>query len=97
MVAPQHCLDTCQQLSYTKRLGQVVIRPLVQRGYLVGFFAKRCEDDDWHSAVLANSPANLQAVHARHHDIQNDQREIGPFIQVQRLQAIVGQRDFKGA
>src|SRR5258706_13135026 len=62
VVAPQHCLDTCQQLSYTKGLGQVVISPLVQRGYLVGFFAKSSEDDDGHSAVLANSPANLQAI-----------------------------------
>src|ERR1700730_412045 len=72
VVTPQHSFDTSQQLSYAEGLGQIVVGPLVQCGDFVSFFAKRSENDDRHSASLANSPANLQPIHARHHDIQDN-------------------------
>src|SRR5260370_9326381 len=71
VVAPQHCLDARQQLSYAEGLGQIVVGPLVQRGDLIGFFTKRREDDDGHSTTLTNSPADLQPIHLRHPNVQH--------------------------
>ncbi len=91
--APQQCLDPCQQLGERERLGQVVVRAQLQAEHPVEFGRLGGEHQDRRRAALgAQRLADLQPVHARHHQVEHQQ--VGRRFELarQRLRAVANGR-----
>ena len=74
--APQQRLDSRQQLEDAERLGDVVVRAEPEAAHLVRLLAPRREDQHRHrQPVVAQLPQHAVAVHARQHQVEDD--EIG--------------------
>jgi hypothetical protein len=70
---PQQRADPCGQLGEGERLGQVVVRADIQPADTVIDVITDREHEHRHPpAPLPELPAQLEAVHARQHDIQDD-------------------------
>ena len=74
VIPPQRRLDICHDLERVERLGEVGVRADVQAEHLVGFHGFGGQDDDGQVAEGAHLPDQLIAVHTRHHDICNHER-----------------------
>src|SRR5437870_3470703 len=75
--ATQQRLHARKQLQDAERLGDVVIGAEPEPADLVGFLTARREDEDGHAATLvAQRAQHPVAVHARQHQVENDQ--VGP-------------------
>src|SRR2546430_1072708 len=70
--AAEHGPDRGQQLLQPERLDQVVVGALVQGQHAVGFLAPRRHDDDGRVAGLAETPADLHAVHVGQAEIEQE-------------------------
>ena len=68
----QHRAQPGQQLARRERLGDVVVGAQLEPHDAIGLVPARGQHDDGHLALLADAPADLQPVHARHHDVQQD-------------------------
>ena len=62
-----------QQFFGRKRLGEVVVGAEIEAGNAIGDAILRGEHDDRHVALGANALADFQAVHARQHQIEDDE------------------------
>jgi len=71
--APQHGFHARDQLARAERLDQVIVAAELQAGHLVVYGLLRGEEDDGHGGDLADASARLQAVHARHDYVEDDQ------------------------
>jgi hypothetical protein len=69
----QQGVDPGRQFAHRKRLGQVVVRPDGQAHQQVGLVAPGGEHEDGHGALGLQAPADLQAVEAGQHDVQDHQ------------------------
>src|SRR5579862_4556702 len=83
MTAPQSRVEPHpqqrQQLVGIHRLGDVIRRAGLQTLLAVAFHGLRGERDDRQAAearILADEPHGFVAVHLRHHDVHQDQREV---------------------
>jgi len=71
--APQHGLDPGHQLARGEGLGDVVVGTEFEAVDAIVLGGARGEKDDRHHAhagILAQPPAEIQPVAARHHDVQ---------------------------
>ena len=86
---PNERLDPGEQLGLVERLGDEVVGPGFDRPDLLLGVARRDHHDRQVGGlrVLADPPAHLVAVHARHHDVEQD--DVGRLLaqHVQRLLA----------
>ena len=65
--------DARQQFLHCERLGQVIIRAVVQTLYAVVHFGfGRQQQYGGCDVVRPNVPQNLETGHLRHHDIEDD-------------------------
>ena len=70
---PQHGPHPCKQFVRIKRLGQIVIRAGIEARHPVVLFSPGCQQHDrGEHALVPQTSQHLQAVHAGHHDIQNN-------------------------
>ena len=69
----QRRADARQQLHRAEGLGEIVVRPHVERGRLVKLRAARRDDDDRHPAPRTDGADDLTAVHVRQTEIQQQQ------------------------
>src|SRR5712692_103073 len=86
----QQRLDACSQLSAVERLADEIVRP-GQQGFEPLSLSRAGEGDDGQKAsslVLAHAPAQLVAVHHRHHDVRQDQVWLLRLELVERFLAI---------
>src|SRR5262245_12412368 len=89
--ATENGLHPRAELLRAERLADVIVRPGVEPALDVGLLAPRSEQDDRHLArrfVLAETPCHLEAVHLRHHHVED--REIRPRApsKLERLSAV---------
>lgn len=76
-VATQECSHTCHQLGETKRLADVVVGARVQPDHEVDFVGPGGQHQHGErGAMRTNLSADLEAVHARKAEIENQQVEI---------------------
>jgi hypothetical protein len=85
---PQRRPHARQQLHRTERLGQVVIRSGIQAGNLVLLGLARGQHDDRDCGELTDPPADITAVHTRHHDVKQQQIQLLSLSHAQRVRAI---------
>ena len=67
---PKYRAHARDDLGHFERLDDVVVRTHLQTGNAVGRFSLGCQHDDRHVAFRADLPADLPAIHDRHHDIE---------------------------
>src|SRR5205807_1456429 len=78
--AAQHGFHAGQQLADGEWLGDVVVGAQFESDDLVDFLASRGQHDDWDRRPFSfELLADIEAAHARHHDVQDDQ--VGRFGQ----------------
>ena len=77
------------QLSRVERLGQVVVGAELQADDAVHIFAAGREHDDRHFAFLAQAAQDFEAIHARQHHVQQDDRVVALQRLVQAALAVV--------
>ena len=80
--APQDSLDPGDQLARREGLSDVVVGAHLQAMHAVVFRSASCQEDDGYDAqrgVLAQPAAEVKAIAARHHDIQQKQRRRLPL------------------
>ena len=65
--------DAQQQFPRFERLRQVIVRACFQARDAVGRGTLRRQKQDGHGAGLANLAREVQAIHAGHHDVQDDE------------------------
>ena len=97
MGTAQHGAHTGQEFFHPERLGQVIVSTEIKRGDLLALSIQRSQHDDGHGRVLAHAPTDFEAVHARHHDVQNQQMGVFPLPQGYSLQPIARFQYFKAA
>jgi hypothetical protein len=76
LAAPQERADAGREHAGTEGLGDVVVGPALEAGDHVGLLALGREHHHGHVAGLGlalEPPADLQAVHRRQHEVENDQ------------------------
>ena len=66
---------------WAERFGYIFIHSKLKSLKLIPFIPPRCQHDDRHLRFLANLPACLPSVHLRHHNIQNNKRNILVLIE----------------
>jgi hypothetical protein len=74
--APQQGADARRQLLRAERLDDVVVGAQLEPAHAIRFLAARGEHDDWnrrHRRVLPQRLTHQQPVHARQHEVQQDQ------------------------
>src|SRR5204863_1312201 len=72
--AAKYGLYPGQQFTNRKRLGDVVVRSQFEADYLVYLLSARGQHDDGNGSPLGlELLADIQAAHARHHDVEYDQ------------------------
>ena len=70
---PQRCPNTGQKLRRAKGLGDVIVGPKIQCGYLVLFIRSGRQDDNGDHAAAADNADKLLSVHIRQPQIQHHQ------------------------
>ena len=85
--AAQHRTDARHDLAGGEGLDDVVVRADVQAEDAVGILVARGDHEDGHARYAADAPADLHAVDAREHDVQQDQRGRGGVKERERLLA----------
>ena len=93
--AAEHRLDAGHQLAGVEGLGHIVIGAQLQADDLVHVVGAGGEDDDGDVARLAQLAADLEAVHLRHHDVEDDQVGLVGLDLLQRLTAVIGGLDLE--
>src|SRR4029077_2180402 len=88
--APQHRPHARYELAWAERLGHVVVRAELEAGQPVRLLDSRGEHDDRHVALTPQRPGDLEAVHARQPEVEDD--EVGPLGtgECQRVRAVTG-------
>ncbi|MNM65054.1 hypothetical protein D3C81_764770 [compost metagenome] len=71
--SPQNILDAQDQLTGTKRFGQIIVRSHGETQQPVGFLAAGRQHDDRRILLLPNPVAHLKTAKLRHHEIQHQQ------------------------
>src|SRR5215469_8604453 len=84
----QHSTHTGQEFLHPKGLGQVIVCTEIKSCDFVTFSIKRSQHNDGHSRMLTYAPTDFQSVHARHHDIQNQQVRVLPLPQGHSFQPV---------
>ena len=69
-------LQTCNQLTWAERLGHIIIRTKSKSTDLIDVILLRGNHDDRRIFLLTDLSANIETVHLRKHQIQNDQIKI---------------------
>ena len=88
---PQHGTDAGQQLARVERLGDVVVRAQLESDDLVGVVPAGGDHDQGRVRVLADLARQREPVHARQHQIDEQDVEPLPRERLQRLPAVLGQ------
>ena len=74
---PRDGIDAREQFVDAEGLGDVVVGARAQPPHLVGLVAARGEHEDTECGVLLAKPAaDFEAVHAREHEVEQDQVEL---------------------
>ena len=89
-IPPQLAADPGRHLHRVEGLGDVVVRPHVQPQDLIRVLALGGQQDHRHIAHLPELRKGGDAVHLRHHDVQQHQVDVLPVQDVQGLLAGVG-------
>ena len=87
-VAAQGGADSGRQLVHAERLGQVIVRAFIERLHLLPLLGAGGQDEDGHVAPGPQAAADLQPVHAGHHQVQDDQVRHGCRRKAQGLLAV---------
>src|SRR5919108_1812592 len=77
-VTAKHGTNPGDQLLEGERLGDVVVGPQVERGYLVGDVISSGEHDDGDVVDQTQAAAHLKTVRMRHGDVQ--QNDVGGWL-----------------
>lgn len=86
--------DSRQQLGKGKRLDKIIVGSLFQTGNAITDGISGGEDDDRKRGISGTeAPANLEAMHARHEEVEDDQIRPGRRGLAQRVLSMVGGRD----
>jgi hypothetical protein len=72
----EHCANPRRKLARAERLDDVVVRPEVESDEDVVLRRAGTDDDDRHAHLVSEDPADVEAVHAGHHQVEHDQ--VGP-------------------
>src|SRR6185369_647911 len=92
--ASEHRLDPAQELAQPEWLGEVVVGPELQADDLVDLFIPGREHEDGRlRAGRAEPPQDLEAVHARQADVEEDQVGSGGGGQLEAFLAGPRERD----
>ena len=76
--APEHCFDAGDKFHHSERFCHIVVSSQCQSVDLINFSSLGCKHDNGIGVLLPDKSAQLQAIHLRHHDIQN--RQIHLFL-----------------
>jgi hypothetical protein len=93
---PEHRLDPSHEGRLIHRLGEVLVAAgLEARHDVLGIRLGRDEDDrrEGQRCVRTEAPANLESVHLRHHDVQEDQVRLHLLSGSERGLAVGGGHD----
>src|SRR5450755_206993 len=71
--AAQDCAHTREQLIHAKGLGEIVVSAQIESPYLILILPTRSDDNDRDCGKLAHAMTDGEAIHLRHHHIQQDQ------------------------
>ncbi|MEZ5139972.1 MAG: hypothetical protein R2711_14750 [Acidimicrobiales bacterium] len=77
--AAEEGLHPRHQLPHRERLGHVVVGSHGEADHQVGLVVARGEHQHGHVAVALDQPAHLEAVHAREHQVEDDQVGLEPL------------------
>lgn len=69
---PCHRPYSCHQLPYAERLRQIVVGAQFQAQHPVGLLSARAEDEDGNVGDLSDAPADVDAVHVRQSQVEQD-------------------------
>ena len=74
----------------TQRFDDVIVGTRLERNFSIGCLGARCEHDDWNSAdttICPNLTTHLKPIHARHHDVEQDEIDWFPQRDVDSVRA----------
>ena len=91
--AAKDYVDARHQLTRAERLGNIVVAAHLQTQHTVDLLVARGEEEDRHVRGAADLPADLEAIHLRHADIEHDERRLHPLELLQRGGAVIGGMD----
>ena len=88
--AAQHRANPRDQFRHAEGLGHVIVRAQFQADDFIGFLDSGGQHDHRRAALFAKVAHEFEAVHLRHHDVQ--QHQIGLLVagDKQRLAPVVG-------
>ena len=86
-------LDAAAELAHRERLGDVVVGAELEAEDLVDLLRLGGQHDDRHRAARPQAPADLEAVDARHHHVEDDEVEGVLGEALERLLAVDGRDD----
>jgi hypothetical protein len=75
LVAPENGAHASHQFPRVERLGQIIVGAQIQADDAVHVVGAGRQHEHRHTALLAQLPQNLEAVHAGQHDVQDHQAE----------------------
>ena len=96
LLRPQQRAEPGEQQAIIDRLGQEVVRPRLQPAHALGLVGQGGDHHDRHmgrARLRLQAPADLIAIHARHHDVEQDHIRHPARHDGQRLRPGPGQRD----
>src|SRR5579884_551369 len=70
LCTPQHGTHAGQKLIYTEWLGEIVVRPQVKPSNFVLILPACSHNDNWNGREFTNTLADREAIHFRHHYIE---------------------------
>ncbi|GAA3206779.1 hypothetical protein GCM10020256_02000 [Streptomyces thermocoprophilus] len=70
--AAGHRAHAGHQFAHAERFREIVVGSQFQAEHPVGLLAARAEDDDGHVGDLADAPADVDAVHVRQSQVEQD-------------------------
>ena len=91
-IPPQLGPDPGQQLHGVEGLGHIVVGPHVQSQHLVRILGLGRQQDHRQVVALPQAGHGGDAVHPRHHHVQQDQVHLLPVQQPQGLIAVIGRQ-----
>ncbi len=92
---PRQRSHPCDQHDVGDRLGEEIVRARFQPSHAIGGIVERRHHhhrDEMRLRIGFQPPADLEAVHVRHHDVEQHDVALGAFADLQRLRTATGGR-----
>ncbi len=90
VLQPHQALDACHELQVVDGLGQEIVRTGLEPANAVRHLIERRDHDDRHvlrRRVALQPPADLEAVHVRHHHVEKHDVDLAVLADFKRLGA----------